>query len=156
MVPPIPPLPPDARRHNAEFYPSNVEQPPLISSRIVSVSTVFDDDEDLDAIKRPGTGESQLRILTKQASFDSIASRHRSKGWWDHIVTPFWPRSPMTFKASSSPIPVLQITRRAAEVNLSRDRATSPMVSPQTLEHEGIASGHTSRTAMSLEAEWEK
>lgn len=156
IVPPIPPLPPDARRHYADDYPSNSKQPPPLSSRVVSQSTVFDEDEDLDTGERPGTGESQLRILTKQASIDSIATRHRSRGWWDHIVTPFWPRSPMTFKGSSSPIPTLPNARQATEAGHDRDRPTSHNVSPETAEHEGLRSGLTSWTDLSLDAEIQK
>ncbi|KAL9073934.1 MAG: hypothetical protein Q9161_002556 [Pseudevernia consocians] len=157
IVPPVPPLPPDARRHNAEFYPSNREQSPPSPSRIVSTSTVFDDDDDnSDTRERPGTGESQLRILTKQASTDSIATRRRSRGWWDHIVTPFWPRSPMTFAVPAPPVPIVPNARQATEARQDRDRPTSPNVSPETAEHEGLRSGHTSWTDMSLDAECEK
>ena len=156
MAPPIPPLPPDARRHNATFYPTTGEQPVPFSSRTVSTSTVFDDDEDLENISRPGSGESQLRILTKQASFDSIATRHRSRGWWDHIVTPFWPRSPMTFKGSSPTVPTLPNARQATEARHSPDKRASYHVSPQTAGHESLRSGHTSWTDMSLDIDCEK
>ena len=158
VVPPVPPLPPDAWRHNADFYPSNGKKPPPSSSRIVSTSTVFDDDDDDDSDnkERPGTGESQLRILTKQASIDSIATRHRSRGWWDHIVTPFWPRSPLTFTGSSPPIPTVPNARQAIEARKVRDKSTSHNVSPETAEHEGLRSGHTSWTDLSLDAGCEK
>lgn len=155
-VPPVPPLPPDARRQNAELYPSSVKQPPPSSSRIVSTSTVFDDDEDTDTRERPGTGESQLRILTKQASTDSIATRHRSRGWWDHIVTPFLPRSPMNFKGSFPPMPTLPTPRQAIDAVHDSEKPTSHHVSPETAEYEGLRSGHTSWTDMSLDAECEK
>ena len=156
VVPPIPPLPPDARKHNADFHPSNGKQLPTSSSRIVSTSTVFDDDADLDTEYRPSTGESQLRILTKQASSDSIATRHHSRGWWDHIVTPFLPRSPMTFKASSPTMQALANARQNNEAEHIRDKPTSHDVSPESADHEGLGSGHTSWTDMSLDAECEK
>lgn len=157
IMPPIPPLPPDVQRHNATLYPKNDEQPGPLSSRIVSTSTVFDDDdEDLESVNRPGSGESQLRILTKQASFDSIATRHRSRGWWDHIVTPFLPRSPMTFKFSSPTIPTLPNARHAVEARHNPDRAVSQSVSPQTVGYEGLTSSHTSWTDMSLDVDCEK
>ncbi|KAF6220249.1 hypothetical protein HO133_003381 [Letharia lupina] len=159
IVPPIPPLPPDLRRPKAEFNRSSGRQLPPSSSRIVSTSTIFDEELDSDIGGRPSIGESQVGILTKQASMDSIASiatRHRSRGWWDHIVTPFWPRSPMTFKGSSPPIPTLPNARQATEAKHDRDRPTSHNVSPETAEHEGLRSGHTSWTDMSLDAEWEK
>ena len=154
-VPPIPPIPPDARRHNAEVQPSNDKQPPT-SSRVVSISTVFDDDEDIDAERRPGTGESQLRILTKQASFDSIATRHRSRGWWDHIVTPFLPRSPMNFKISSPTIPTPASARQTNGARHERDGPISHAVSSETAGRQDLGSGHTSWTDMSMDAECEK
>ena len=150
-VPPIPPLPPDARRHNAKFYSLNGHQPPPL--RIVSTSTVFDNDDDLDIEERPGTGESRQRILSKQASIDSIATRHRSRGWWDHIVTPFWPRSPMTFQGSSPPPPSLPNAFQPSEARHGQDRHTSHKVPSETAEYEGLKSGHTSWTDMSLDAE---
>lgn len=156
IVPPIPPLPPDLRRQKAEPSPSNGTQIPPSSSRIVSTSTIFDEEHDSDVGERPSTGESQLRILTKQASIDSIATRHRSRGWWDHIVTPFWPRSPMNFRESSPPILALPNARQGAEARHDRDRPTSPVVSPETAEYEGPRSGHTSWADMSPDVECER
>ena len=155
-VPPIPPLPPNARRQSPKFYSSSGDQPALFPSRIVSTSTVFDDDEDLDSRGRPGSGESQLRMLNKQVSLDSIATRHRSRGWWDHIVTPFWPRSPMTFKVPSPTIPGLPSARQAIEIRHDRHRAVSINVPSETPAREGFQSGHTSWTDMSLDVECEK
>ncbi|CAF9916052.1 MAG: hypothetical protein ALECFALPRED_010484 [Alectoria fallacina] len=156
IVPPIPPLPPDVLRHKAELSPATGRQPPPSSSRIVSTSTIFDEEHDPDLGETPSTGESQLRILTKKASIDSIATRHRSRGWWDHIVTPFWPRSPMNFKGISPLIPTLPNACRAIETRHDRDRPTSHIVSPETAEHEVLRSGHTSWTDMSQDAACEK
>ena len=155
-VPPIPPLPPNARTQSPNFYLSNGDQPAPLPLRIVSTSTVFDDDEELDSRGRPGSGESQLRMLTNKVSLDSIATRHRSRGWWDHIVTPFWPRSPMTFKVSSPTIPALPNARQATEVRHDQDRSVSNNVPLETPAREGFKSGHTSWTDMSLDAECEK
>ena len=159
MVPPVPPLPPDVPGYRAGFNQSHVQQPPQSSARIVSASTIFDEERNSDVGERPSTGESQLRILTKQASMDSItstATRHRSRGWWDHIVTPFWPRSPMAFKGPSPPMPILPNPRQAVETRPDHERPTPSHVSPLTAEHEGLRSGHTSWTDLSLDAECEK
>ena len=159
MVPPIPPLPPDVPGYRARFDQSHVQQPPQSSARIVSASTIFDEERNSEVGERPSTGDSQLRILTKQASMDSItstATRHRSRGWWDHIVTPFWPRSPMTFKGPSPPMPILPKPRQAVETRPDQERPTSSHISPLTAEHEGLRSGHTSWTDLSLDAECEK
>ena len=155
IVPPIPPLPPNARRQNLKFYPSDSDQPGPFPSSIVSTSTVFDDDEDLESRGRPGSGESQLCMLTKQVSLDSIGTRHRSRGWWDHIVTPFWPRSPMTFKIPSPTIPDLPNARQATEVRHGRDRPVSNHVPSETPAREGFKSCHTSWTDLSINAECE-
>ena len=159
MVPPIPPLPPDVPGYRARFNQSHGQQPPQSSARIVSASTIFDEERNSEVGERPSTGESQLRILTKQASLDSItstATRHRSRGWWDHIVTPFWPRSPMTFKGPSPPMPILPNLRQAVETRPDQKRPTSSHISPLTAEHEGLRSGHTSWTDLSPDAECEK
>ena len=156
IVPPMPPLPPDVWRHNAKFSQSGMKQPPPSCSRIASTSTVFDEDHDPEVEERPSTGESQLRILTRKASMDSIATRHRSRGWWDHIVTPFWPRSPMTFKFPSPAIPTIPNARQAIDARQNRDRPTSHNVSRKTADQEGLKSGHTSWTDMSLDAECEQ
>ena len=159
MVPPIPPLPHDVPGYRARFDQSHVQQPRQPSARIVSASTIFDEERNSEAGGRPSTGDSQLRILTKQASMDSItstATRHRSRGWWDHIVTPFWPRSPMTFKGPSPPMPILPNPRQAVEKRPDQKRPTSSYISSMTAEHEGLRSGHTSWTDLSLDAEREK
>ena len=155
-VPPIPPLPPNALRQSPNFYPSDGDQPAPFPLRIVSTSTVFDDDEDLDSRGRPSSGESQLRMLTKQISLDSIATRHRSRGWWDHIVTPFWPRSPMTFKVPSPTVPALPNARQTTGERQNRDRPVSNNVPSETPAREGFKSGHTSWTDLSLDVECEK
>lgn len=56
--------------------------------------TVFDeDDNQVDTHKeRPYSGESRLRILNR-SSLDTIATKHRSQGWWNYIVSPFITRS---------------------------------------------------------------
>ena len=154
-VPPVPPLPPDAQKQNMQ---SNTEKklkkaPP---PRIVSAYTDIDEGESPDARDefRPGTGESQLRILTKSSSMDTIATRHRSKGWWNEIISPFFPRSPMSFKAPSPPhrhheeiqSPIMQ------DQSLQEARQTFPPP-PGT---DGLKSAHTSWTDSSIDADCEK
>ncbi|KAL8808927.1 MAG: hypothetical protein Q9200_003890 [Gallowayella weberi] len=82
-IPPMPTLP--RRSLSSSSYAE------LIGTvKTISTYTLFDED---DSPKDPipdyrCSGESQLRIL-KRSSTDSIATKHRSQGWWNHIVSPF-------------------------------------------------------------------
>ena len=72
------------------FRPSfGDERDKVTRPRVVSSCTIFDEDE---VKARPSSGESQLRIF-KRSSTDTIATRHRSQGWWTHILSPFISRS---------------------------------------------------------------
>lgn len=74
--------------------------------RVVSSCTIFDEDE---VKARPASGESQLRIF-KRSSTDTIATRHRSQGWWTHILSPFISRSngsPFKSPGADEPVPAL-------------------------------------------------
>ncbi|MCJ1414856.1 hypothetical protein MMC32_001185 [Xylographa parallela] len=65
-----------------------------LQSRVQSWGTVIDEDcsPDSPTHHRPCSGESQL-IMLKRSSGESIATRHRSKGWWNQILSPFLERS---------------------------------------------------------------
>lgn len=74
--------------------------------RVVSSCTIFDEDE---VKARPPSAESQLRIF-KRSSTDTIATRHRSQGWWTHILSPFISRSngsPFKSPGTDEPVPAL-------------------------------------------------
>jgi len=155
MLPPIPPLPPDAQEHNAQNRskePTKKGPPP----RIMSGYTEIDDGEspEIHDEKRPGTGESQLRILTKSSSMDTIATKHRSQGWWNTIVSPFFPKSPMTFKTPAPPkepvpgIPTL--------VKQDRSLQEARQTFPPPPDSDGLRSGHTSWTDSTIDADYEK
>lgn len=76
--------------------------------RVVSSCTIFDEDE---VKARPSSGESQLRIF-KRSSTDTIATRHRSQGWWTHILSPFISRSngsPFKSPGTDEPVPALPV-----------------------------------------------
>ncbi|KAL8948077.1 MAG: hypothetical protein Q9222_005707 [Ikaeria aurantiellina] len=97
-----------SRATNARGTPKQVDIPPIPAAHRRSLSlsnkmgvppaadrssayTIFDEDDREAAHTRPHSGESQLQIL-KRSSTDSIATRHRSQGWWNHIMSPFFPR----------------------------------------------------------------
>lgn len=74
--------------------------------RVVSSCTIFDEDE---VKARPPSAESQLRIF-KRSSTDTIATRHRSQGWWTHILSPFISRSngsPFKSPGTDEPVPAM-------------------------------------------------
>ena len=88
----MPPLP-----QRAPSNPSNdIRQDSNINdsrSRVTSWATDIDD-EATDAVSeyRRHSNESQLVIL-RRSSLDTLATRHRSRGWWNQILSPFLERS---------------------------------------------------------------
>ena len=97
-VPPVPPLPTRTKERNLRID-TNRDKPP----RVVSSGTIFEgiDTPTSETQSRPDSSHSQLRIL-KRSSTDTLMTRPRSQGWWNHLISPFWPRSPMTLKSSSA------------------------------------------------------
>ena len=157
IVPPIPPLPPDAKKHNAQLN-RPIGKSAKDTTRALSTCTVFEDeDAPVTSNGKSDFRKSQLRVLTKQASMDTIATRHRSQGWWNHIVSPFFPKSPMSLKFSSSTPPRELIP--AVETTENRD---CNVKDPDRLPYKRISksggpgSCHTSWTDSTLEAECEK
>lgn len=59
-------------------------------SRVLSSCTVFEDDESPPAGTRDQVypAEPQIRALAR-SSTDSIATKHRSQGWWNYLTSPF-------------------------------------------------------------------
>lgn len=107
-IPPVPSHPLLPPKYTPPANPFENEDDKVSSSRVVSSCTIFDEDE---IRGRPDSGESQFRIL-KRSSTDSIATRHRSQGWWNHIVSPFVTRgNTMMFRVDSpevgTPVPAL-------------------------------------------------
>lgn len=87
----IPPMPTRVRRTLSAS--SNAGHPRGLNDRAVSAYTVFDEDDSPEEglRDRPVSGEPHLPVL-KRSSTDTIASRRRSQGWWNHIVSPFLPK----------------------------------------------------------------
>lgn len=157
-VPPIPPLPPDAQKHNAANHNKDSAKggPP---ARILSTYTDIDEGEspDIRDEYRPSTGESQLRILTKKGSMDTLATRHRSEGWWNHIISPFFPKSPMTFKASPQPRePVLEASSPSQPSRQGHSLQEARQTFPPPPSPDGLKSGHTSWTDSDVDIDLEK
>lgn len=105
-----------------------------------SACTVFDEDDNPTAThkERPYSGESRLRILNR-LSIDTIATKHRSQGWWNYIVSPFITRSNTTSFGgwavrAASPVPPLPSSgQEEIEPRARRLSSQSPVVSPLSI-----------------------
>ena len=122
-------------------------------SRVVSTGTVFDEEDSPRTVdgERSYSGESQLRILDR-SSMDTIATRHRSQGWWNTILSPFLSRH-NTIIAQNSPnkhlatpeLPSLSQAATKVKDFMSADEESSSIdSSPLTAATVGPRSGHTS------------
>ncbi|KAI4178609.1 MAG: hypothetical protein LQ346_007383 [Caloplaca aetnensis] len=139
----VPPMPPVPRRSPSTS--SNTQYPKGLNTRVVSAHTIFDEDDNSNGAwnDRRWSSESQLRIL-KRSSTDTIATRHRSQGWWNHIVSPFLPKpgSVPWRSASRAPEPVPDLPELAPSTPLNKAQdATSPR---SLCSSRRSSSGHTS------------
>ncbi|KAI4130301.1 MAG: hypothetical protein LQ347_003445, partial [Umbilicaria vellea] len=122
------------------------------SSRVVSTSTIFDEEESPWSVdrERPYSGESQLRIFDRY-SMDTIATRPRSQGWWNTILSPFLSRHNTIARNSpddepSTPeLPILSHAAAKAKNFRTPDEESSSIdSSPLTPATGALRSGHTS------------
>jgi hypothetical protein len=99
--PPMPSIPSESLAHGGQLSSSEYK-PGRQISRMDSWGTEIDDDASPEIPSRPRaySGESQL-YMVKRSSGDTIATRHRSKGWWNQIVSPFLDRSNTTMTKNS-------------------------------------------------------
>lgn len=107
-IPPVPSHPYLPSKYTPPTNPFENDDNKNSPSRVVSSCTVFDEDE---IRRRPSSEESQLQTL-RRSSTDTIATRHRSQGWWNHIISPFITRgNTMMFRFGSpevgTPVPTL-------------------------------------------------
>lgn len=140
----IPPMPTARRRSlslSSNFEPS---RPP----NTFSTYTMFDEDDSPKerTNNRRFSGESQLRIL-KRSSTDSVATRHRSQGWWNHIVSPFLPKPGTVPWRSGSrdtePVPDLRFTANTSPFE-NQDQLSKSCTPPLLTKPRRSNSGHTS------------
>lgn len=126
-IPPMPTAPGRSLSLSSNFEPS---RPP----NTFSTYTMFDEDESPKegTHERRFSGESQLRIL-KRSSTDTIATRHRSQGWWNHIVSPFLSRPSTVPWISGSrdtePVPDLPFTANTSPSE-NHDRLSKTCIPP--------------------------
>ncbi|MCJ1239596.1 hypothetical protein MMC14_007594 [Varicellaria rhodocarpa] len=146
----VPPLPLSATRYG-ETKELNEKFEDDAKSRVTSWGTDFEEDEDphVPFRTRPASGESQLRMLNR-SSVDTVATRHRSQGWWNQILSPFLTRS-STLKSRTSPTydephPALPITTDRQVPRILEPKSFVPRLSRSSSESEADRrrSGHTS------------
>ncbi|KAL8905361.1 MAG: hypothetical protein Q9171_006704, partial [Xanthocarpia ochracea] len=154
-----------SRATNARGTPKQVDIPPVPTARRKSLSlssdfepsrppntfssyTLFDEDT---SPKEPNfdrrfSGESQLRIL-KRSSTDSLATRHRSQGWWNHIVSPFLPKpGGVPWRSGSKdtePIPDLPPLANSSII-ANKDGSSKTHAGPLPTKSRRSSSGQTS------------
>ncbi|KAI4236842.1 MAG: hypothetical protein L6R40_006031 [Gallowayella cf. fulva] len=140
----IPSMPTAPRRSLPLTNHAEPSRPP----NTFSTYTMFDEDESPKGSTHDHrySSESQLRIL-KRSSTDSIATRHRSQGWWNHIVSPFLPKAGTVPWRSASreteavpDLPGLAIASSVVDKDQSSDGCATPIAPPPRRS----SSGHTS------------
>ena len=140
-IPPVPAYPSTYQARRIDPPVNRRNSPP----RVVSTCTVFDEDESPPVASRGRSysGESQLRILTR-ASQDTLATRHRSQGWWNYILSPFQTRpNTMMLKSPSGSVPDLPSPSPRAELARDQGKNTSPGSPQGETEIEGCKTDHT-------------
>lgn len=142
----VPPMP-TARRRSFPLR-LNGEHSGASNGRLMSTCTVFDEDNSpkTAAHERRYSGESQLRIL-KRSSTDSIATRHRSQGWWNHILSPFLPKPGAVpwRSASKETEPVSDLPHFMSSASPTSNGEPSGLCSPALRPRfRRSSSGHTS------------
>ena len=159
-APPIPRIPPEAlkTKQATRDIPHDALSDDMRAKNL-SICTTFEEDEGPDdsiPIKRPESGDSQLRML-KRSSTESIATKHRSQGWWNTVTSPFWPRSPLSIPNSlrigkqsgppSNVSPPHDFTRKRSSSNDSptngSDHTSIWTGSPDEPEDRSMSAGHS-------------
>lgn len=91
-IPPVPRLchPSNYPKDGNASEPAFSSKPDVPSSRVVSGCTIFEDEDSppMDITNRVHRAGPQLRILTR-TSTESIATKRRSQGWWNYLLSPF-------------------------------------------------------------------
>ncbi len=121
--------------------------------RVKSFATdeVADTDNESQSVTRGRSfsGDSRLAIMSR-ASIDTVATRHRSRGWWNVITSPFLMRS-STVMTRRSPIELEkhpELPSRAQAAALSGEQARRDHLekgfSQSEISSPDLKSGHTS------------
>ncbi|KAK2764522.1 hypothetical protein FQN54_009217 [Arachnomyces sp. PD_36] len=101
-APPVPSIPASHFDFKSENTPVEdsawAKRSSIISrrQRALSTGTVFEEDvSPLMPSKRPRSfsAESNLDVPTSRMSIDTIATKHRSRGWWTYLLSPLLTRS---------------------------------------------------------------
>ncbi|KAL8672258.1 MAG: hypothetical protein Q9168_003281, partial [Polycauliona sp. 1 TL-2023] len=151
----IPPMPTAVRRSLS--FSNNVE--PSRPPNTFSTYTMFDEEDSPNEHPhvRRFSGESQLRVL-ERSSTDSVATKHRSQGWWNHIVSPFLPRPGSVPWRSTSrdtepvpDLPLLANTPPFAHKDLPAEDGTPTMPNKLRRSSSGATSIFTDTSSVEIE-----
>lgn len=121
------------------------------TERELATSFAMGDDNELQSVTRVRSlsGDSRLAIMGR-ASIDTVATRHRSRGWWNVITSPFIMRS-STIMTKRSPIELekraeLPCLAQAATISGEQDRRdhSEQGFSPSVIYSADLRSGHNS------------
>ena len=160
-APPVPPLPANAMKQTHR------------NARPISAAswhTDFSEDEDLNALRKRYSGESQLGIL-RMKSTDTAATRHRSRGWWNTLLSPLLDKQ--SVMATSKSIKALE--RKTSEIavkskfdfdsspiaEVERGRSETPNtirtdITPWEKNRETLAFFNDSPTEIKQHPDWER
>ena len=147
-APPVPQMPASVLEAQRSYFSPDsedgttwedeAEHPSPSKSRVMSSCTVFEEDES-PIVARKGRTVSISTKSVRHASISTIATRRRSKGWWNYVTTPFLTRSNTVatrgvFENQQPPtIPSLAIA--AAKAEAERDgKSWEKQFSPLTPE----------------------
>jgi len=153
--PPMTSIPSQSVAHGGQLT-SNVYKPERRILRVDSWGTEIDEDASPGIPSRPRaySGESQLYML-KRSSGDTIATRHRSKGWWNQIVSPFLDRSNTIMTKNSA----MEDDNR---IFSNKDMKIPFTLSPDSIDHHKLPMDHdrnardSGRTSMWTDmSDWE-
>ena len=133
-APPVPPLPKSSAVRSAKMYQPN---------SAVSWATAFSDDDHDDETsgRRRFSGESQQGIL-RCTSLDTPTARHRSRGWWNQLISPVFERSNTIMTKRSIDDSHDQKPSRSKHGS-AKDIGTYPILSDQS-RNDGAREAHAS------------
>ncbi|KAM3077469.1 hypothetical protein ACMFMG_006809 [Clarireedia jacksonii] len=110
------------------------------STRVVSSYIVFEEDSQPIIVRsRRAASVSEGLKVARHGSINTIASRPRSKGWWNYITTPFLTRSntiafPEKTRSEVPELPILAIAAAKAQASAEERKSWGKMISPLSIK----------------------
>ncbi|PQE04090.1 glycoprotease family protein [Rutstroemia sp. NJR-2017a BVV2] len=110
------------------------------SSRVISSCIVFEEDNlPIIVRSRRAISFSEGLKIDRHGSINTIASRPRSKGWWNYITTPFLTRSntfafPEKTQSEVPEVPILAMAAAKAQASAGERKSWEKMFSPLSIK----------------------